>query len=53
MGVEQNVDKYVQESDKGEGEGRGGMKSKIKVAQSTAKKKYLLISLMGKKRISL
>lgn len=48
VGVEQNVDKYVQESDKGEGEGRGGMKSKIKVAQSTARKKIPTYIANGK-----
>lgn len=48
VGVEQNVDEYVQESDKGEGEGRGGMKSKIKVAQSTAKKQIPTYIANGK-----
>ncbi len=36
--VNQQVEKYVQESDKGEGEGRGGMHSKLEVAKSTASK---------------
>ena len=36
--VDDNVEKYVQDNLKGEGEGRGGMKSKIKVAKSTANK---------------
>src|SRR5690554_815684 len=35
---EENVEKYVQESEKGEGEGRGGMGSKLKIAKSTANK---------------
>lgn len=48
VGVEQNVDKYVQESKKGEGEGRGGMKSKIKVAQSTARKQIPTYIANGK-----
>ncbi len=34
----QNLDAYIQESVKGEGEGRGGMKSKLDVAQKSAKK---------------
>ena len=32
-----NLDEYIKENTKGEGEGRGGMKSKIDVAQNTAK----------------
>lgn len=48
VGTEENVDEYVQESKKGEGEGRGGMKSKIKVAQSTAKKKIPTYIANGK-----
>lgn len=48
VGVEQNVDEYVQESKKGEGEGRGGMKSKIKVAQSTARKQIPTYIANGK-----
>lgn len=34
----QNVEKYVCASDKKEGEGRGGMASKLKIAKGTAKK---------------
>lgn len=34
--VDQDVEKYVQESDKKEGEGRGGMQSKLKIAKKTA-----------------
>ncbi len=34
--VDENVEKYVQESEKGEAEGRGGMKSKLKIAKHTA-----------------
>ncbi|MGY5353126.1 glutamate 5-kinase [Wenyingzhuangia sp. IMCC45533] len=34
----ENIDKYIQENQKGEGEGRGGMKSKIDVAQKSARK---------------
>lgn len=33
----ENLDKYIQENVKKEGEGRGGMKSKLKIAQRTAK----------------
>ncbi|MGM0634944.1 MAG: glutamate 5-kinase [Bacteroidota bacterium] len=36
--VHDNVEKYVQENEKGEGEGRGGMESKLKIAKSTAGK---------------
>lgn len=35
--ADENVEKYVQTSNKGEGEGRGGMKSKLKIAKKTAK----------------
>ncbi|MBF8148493.1 glutamate 5-kinase [Winogradskyella sp. F6397] len=34
----ENVEKYVQKSDKKEGEGRGGMASKLKIAKGTANK---------------
>lgn len=34
--VDENVEQYVQESNKGEAEGRGGMGSKIKIAKDTA-----------------
>ncbi|WP_304145064.1 glutamate 5-kinase [Mesoflavibacter zeaxanthinifaciens] len=36
--VDQNVEKYVKASSKKEGEGRGGMASKLKIAKGTAKK---------------
>ncbi len=36
--VHDNVEQYVQASEKGEGEGRGGMKSKLKIAKDTASK---------------
>lgn len=36
--VDDNVERFVQENKKAEGEGRGGMKSKIKMAKKTAKK---------------
>jgi glutamate 5-kinase len=46
--VNQNVEKYVQESDKGEGEGRGGMESKLKIAKSTADKEIPTYIANGK-----
>lgn len=36
VSVDTNVDSYIQESQKKEGEGRGGMRSKVKVAKKTA-----------------
>lgn len=36
--TDQDVEQYIQESEKGEGEGRGGMESKLGVAKSTAAK---------------
>ncbi|MDB4297563.1 glutamate 5-kinase [Flavobacteriaceae bacterium] len=38
VGHNEDMDEYIQESNKGEGEGRGGMKSKIDVAQKSAKR---------------
>ncbi len=35
---EMNVEKYVRKTNKGEGEGRGGMKSKLRFAKAMAKK---------------
>jgi glutamate 5-kinase len=46
--VDQNVEKYVQESNKGEAEGRGGMKSKLKIAKSAAAKNIPTIIANGK-----
>jgi glutamate 5-kinase len=46
--TDQNVEKYIQESNKKEGEGRGGMSSKIRVAKSTAKKNIPTIIANGK-----
>lgn len=34
--IDQNIEQYIQESDKKEGEGRGGMASKLKIAKKTA-----------------
>ncbi|PZD77606.1 glutamate 5-kinase [Mesonia sp. K7] len=45
----QNVEKYVQASSKGEGEGRGGMKSKLKIAKQTALKDIPTYIANGKK----
>ncbi len=47
--VDENVEKYVQESDKGEGEGRGGMESKIKIAKGTASKNITTYIANGKR----
>ena len=47
--VDQNVEKYIQESDKGEGEGRGGMHSKLEVAKSTAAKNIPTFIANGKR----
>jgi glutamate 5-kinase len=38
VNVNQDVEQYVRASNKKEGEGRGGMKSKLKVAKATARK---------------
>lgn len=48
--VDENVEKYVQESNKGEGEGRGGMESKIKIAKETAAKNITTYIANGKRR---
>lgn len=48
VNVNQNVEQYVQESKKGEGEGRRGMKSKLRVAKSTAKKNIPTVIANGK-----
>jgi glutamate 5-kinase len=48
--VDENVEKYVQRTDKGEGEGRGGMKSKIKIAKSTAAKNIPTYIANGKRK---
>lgn len=47
--IDQNVEKYVQDSGKGEGEGRGGMQSKIKIAKSTAAKNIPTYIANGKR----
>lgn len=48
--VDQDVEKYIQESDKGEGEGRGGMQSKLEVAKSTASKNIPTFIANGKRQ---
>ncbi len=47
--VDQNVEKYVQPSKKKEGEGRGGMESKLKIAKSTAAKGIPTVITNGKR----
>lgn len=47
--IDENVEKYVQESGKGEGEGRGGMESKIKIAKGTAAKNITTYIANGKR----
>jgi glutamate 5-kinase len=47
--VDQKVEKYIQESEKGEGEGRGGMQSKLQVAKSTAAKNIPTFIANGKR----
>ena len=46
--VHQNVEKYVQENNKAEGEGRGGMESKLRIAKSTACKNIPTFIANGK-----
>ena len=45
----QNVEQYVQESNKKEGEGRGGMASKLRIAKGTANKDIPTYIANGKK----
>lgn len=45
----QDVEKYVQASDKKEGEGRGGMASKLKIAKGTANKNIPTYIANGKR----
>ncbi|WP_405198380.1 glutamate 5-kinase [Christiangramia sp. LLG6405-1] len=47
--IDENVEKYVQQSEKGEGEGRGGMESKIKIAKGTAAKNIVTYIANGKR----
>lgn len=48
--VDENVEKYVQASTKKEGEGRGGMESKLKIAKETASKGIPTIIANGKRK---
>lgn len=48
--INENVEKYVQASNKGEGEGRGGMESKIKIAKGTAAKNITTYIANGKRK---
>lgn len=48
VGHKENLDKYIQKSDKGEGEGRGGMKSKLGVAQDSAERNIPTYIVNGK-----
>lgn len=47
---EEAVEQYVQASSKGEGEGRGGMESKLKIAKETAKKNIPTYIANGKRK---
>ncbi|WP_310992505.1 glutamate 5-kinase [Aequorivita marina] len=47
---EEEVEQYVQASEKGEGEGRGGMESKLKIAKETARKDIPTYIANGKKK---
>ncbi|MDO6493007.1 MAG: glutamate 5-kinase [Cellulophaga sp.] len=47
---DQDVEQYVKASGKKEGEGRGGMASKLKIAKSTAKKEIPTYIANGKKQ---
>lgn len=46
--VHDDVEKYVQKNEKAEGEGRGGMKSKLKIAKDTASKNIPTFIANGK-----
>lgn len=48
--TDENVEKYVQESNKAEGEGRGGMESKLKIAKETARKNIVTYIANGKRK---
>ncbi len=48
--AEEAVEQYVQESNKAEGEGRGGMRSKLKIAKETARKNIPTYIANGKRK---
>ncbi|OZV69219.1 glutamate 5-kinase [Winogradskyella aurantia] len=50
VSIDQNVEKYVRASNKKEGEGRGGMASKLKIAKGTANKDIPTYIANGKRR---
>jgi glutamate 5-kinase len=50
VNVNQNVEQYIQESTKEEGEGRGGMASKLKIAKGTARKNIPCYIANGKRK---
>ena len=47
--ADQNVEQYIQKSEKGEAQGRGGMGSKLKIAKETAAKNIPTIIANGKR----
>ncbi|MAN58728.1 MAG: glutamate 5-kinase [Flavobacteriaceae bacterium] len=47
--TDENVEQYVQKNQKAEGEGRGGMKSKLKIAKDTARKNIPTFIANGKR----
>jgi glutamate 5-kinase len=49
VSVRENVEKYVNDKAKGEGEGRGGMASKLKMAKATALKNIPTVIANGKR----
>lgn len=46
--VNQNVEKFIHASNKQEGEGRGGMESKVRIAKATAKRNIPTVIANGK-----
>ncbi len=46
--IHENVEQYIQRSTKGEGEGRGGMKTKVKIAKEAAGKGIPTVIACGK-----
>lgn len=49
VSVGQNVEKYVDDKEKGEGEGRGGMASKLNMAKETARKNIPTVIANGRR----
>ena len=48
--AEQQVEQFVKKSNKAEGEGRGGMESKLKIAKDTARKNIVTYIANGKRK---